>query len=318
MANLSQIFNNIKKKFNKDKKELLPEYIDTIDPSIRGLVSYCNSNGIETIASCSGVLKEHDGKEERLYGQLNIMDSKTTRKVAAYFIDSGIAGVILISEPFDDKELYGNIIDDAHVNLIFKNVNNENLPVIENAIKGIVEKRITVDRQKLSYVNDIFKFFSTLKAPMDLRYCFNDINHNSNKDTLEFDTCDVVPVCADVNKLTRMIGETTKLEYINIDMDKLLNTNQIIINSHNRKDQLPKLFKATKKLERKIDIIPNSYKEPEEYFEDYYGEDSQYINSFFEDLYDKVTDEDYNTICYEKANKKEDKNKGVYLPDDLS
>lgn len=318
MANLSQILNNIKKKFNKDKKELLAEYIDTIDPSIRGLVSYCNSNGIETIASCSGVLKEHDGKEESLYGQLNIMDSKITRKVAAYFIDSGIAGVILISEPFDDKELYGNIIDDAHVNLIFKNVNNENLPVIENAIKGIVEKRITVDRQKLSYVNDIFKLFSTLKAPMDLRYCFNDINHNSNKDTLEFDTCDVVPVCADVNKLTRMIGETTKLEYINIDMDKLLNTNQIIINSHNRKEELPKLFKATKKLERKIDIIPNSYKEPEEYFEDYYGEYSQDINSFFEDLYDKVTDEDYNTICYKKDNKKEDKNKCDYFPDDLS
>ena len=66
MANLSQIFNNIKKKFNKDKKELLPEYIDTIDPSIRGLVSYCNSNGIETIASCSGVLKEHDGEDENL------------------------------------------------------------------------------------------------------------------------------------------------------------------------------------------------------------------------------------------------------------
>ena len=318
MANLSQILNNIKKKFNKDKKELLAEYIDTIDPSIRGLVSYCNSNGIETIASCSGVLKEHDGKEESLYGQLNIMDSKTTRKVAAYFIDSGIAGVILISEPFDDKELYGNIIDDAHVDLIFKNVNNENLPVIEKAIRTIVEKRITVDKQKLSYVNDIFKFFSTIKAPMDLRYCFNDINHNSNKDTLEFDTCDVVPVCADVNKLTRMIGETTKLEYINTDMDKLLNTNQIIINSHNRKEELPKLFKATKKLERKIDIIPNSYKEPEKYFEDYYGEDIQEINSFFEDLYDKVTDEDYNTICYEKDNKKEDKNKCDYFPDDLS
>lgn len=246
------------------------------------------------------------------------MDSKTARKVAAYFIDSGIAEVTLISKPFDDKKLYGNIIDDSHMNLSFKNVNNENLPVIENAIRTIVERRITVDKQKLSYVNDIFKLFSTLKAPMDLRYSFNDINHNSNKDTLEFDTCDIVPVCADINKLTRMIGENTKLEYINTDMNKLLNTNQIIINSHNRKEELTKLFKATKKLERKIDIIPNSYKEPEEYFEDYYGEDSQDINSFFEDLYDKVTDEDYNTICYEKDNKKEDKNKRVYLPDDLS
>ena len=57
-------------------------------------------------------------------------------------------------------------------------------------------------------------------------------------------------------------------------------------------------------MERKIDIIPNSYKEPEKYFEDYYGEDSQDINSFFEDLYDKVTDEDYNTICYKKVIKK--------------
>lgn len=318
MVNLIQIFNNIKKKFNKDKKELLPEYIDTIDPSIRGLVSYCNSNGIETIASCSGVLKEHDGEDENLYGQLNIMDSKTARKVAAYFIDSGIAEVTLISKPFDDKELYGNIIDDAHVNLNFKNVNNENLPVIENAIKGIVEKRITVDKQKLSYVNDIFKFFSVLKAPMDLRYSFNDINHNSNKDTLEFDTCDIVPVCADINKLTRMIGENTKLEYINTDMNKLLNTNQIIINSHNRKEELPKLFKATKKLERKIDIIPNSYKEPEEYFEDYYDEDSQDINSFFEDLYDKVTDENYDINYYENDSKEKEKNKSDYLPDDLS
>lgn len=318
MSNISGIFNNIKKKFNKDKKELLPEYIDTIDPSIRGLVSYCNNNRIETIASCSGVLKEHDGEDESLYGQLNIMDSKTTRKIAAYFIDSGIAEVTLISEPFDDKELYGNIIDDAHVNLSFKNVNNENLPVIENAIRGIVEKRITVDKQKLSYVNDILSFFDTLKAPMDLRYSFNDINHNSNKDTLEFYTCDIKPNCADINKLTRMIGETTGLEYFNTDMDKLLDINKIIINSHNRKEELPKLFKATKKLERKIDIIPNSYKEPEEYFEDYYEEDRQDINPFFEDLYDKVTNEDYDTICYEKDNKKEDKNKGVYLPDDLS
>ena len=318
MANLSQIFNNIKKKFNKDKKELLPEYIDTIDPSIRGLVSYCNSNGIETIASCSGVLKEHDGEDENLYGQLNIMDSKTTRKVAAYFIDSGIAEVTLISESFDDKELYGNIIDDAHVNLNFKNVNNENLPVIEKAIRTIVEKRITVDKQKLNYVNDIFKFFSVLKAPMDLRYSFNDINHNSNKDTLEFDTCDIVPVCADINKLAKMIGETIGLEYINTDMDKIFNINQIIINSHNRKEELPKLFKATKKLERKIDIIPNSYKEPEEYFEDYYDEDSQDINSFFEDLYDKVTDENYDINYYENDSKEKEKNKSDYLPDDLS
>ena len=32
------------------------------------------------------------------------------------------------------------------MNLSFKNVNNENLPVIENAIRKIVEKRIPVDK----------------------------------------------------------------------------------------------------------------------------------------------------------------------------
>ena len=68
MANLSQFFNSIKRKFNKEKKELLPEYIDTIDPSIRGLVSYCNGNGIETIASCSGVLKNMTVKRRAYMG----------------------------------------------------------------------------------------------------------------------------------------------------------------------------------------------------------------------------------------------------------
>lgn len=81
------------------------------------------------------------------------MDSKTARKVAAYFIDSGIAEVTLISKPFDDKELYGNIIDDAHMNLSFKNVNNENLPVIENAIRKIVEKRIPVDKTYITIMD---------------------------------------------------------------------------------------------------------------------------------------------------------------------
>lgn len=31
-----------------------------IDEGIRGLVDFCNENGIMTLASCSGIKKDHD------------------------------------------------------------------------------------------------------------------------------------------------------------------------------------------------------------------------------------------------------------------
>lgn len=282
MKSLKQSISDIFQRIIRPKKKmLLPEYVDTIDPSIRSLVSFCDDMGLKPISSCSGVLDEHN--QEFQYGQLNMLDSKMARKIAAHFIDSGYVKVGLISKPMHLIELYGHKIKDNRINLDFVNLNNEVLPKIEEEIREIVKNKIRVSEEKIEQVNNILNFFNKTKIKSNLTYNFNDWNYE-NKDTLEFDNYQSSQEM-DVTSLVRDMSQENDLEYINKSMDEDYITNKILLPCNKRKEKTSKLINTSLKLAKNKKYIST---QSNDYEQDYGEEDNR---DFYTDLKNQVNEE---------------------------
>lgn len=140
-----------------------------IDADIRELIEFCNINGIKTLASCSGTQKDHKGESD-IWGQLNVKDSKLSRKIAAVIIQRGICKVDLISKPMEKYELYDNIISYPHINFSFKNLNNEVLPKIVEAIHQVIKKKVEPNEEIMDKVNQVFDFFNSIDKKISSTY----------------------------------------------------------------------------------------------------------------------------------------------------
>lgn len=146
--------------------EISSEY--EIDEDIRGLVEFCNSNGIKTLASCSGTIKDHkdlDGK-----GQLYIKDSELSRKIAAAIIDAGICETDLYSKPVEKRKLYDNTVSYPSINFSFVNSYNEVLPKIEDVIHKVVARELEPKAETMDKLNQVFDFFDSIDRKIDSRY----------------------------------------------------------------------------------------------------------------------------------------------------
>ena len=151
------------------KKVASGEY--DIDEDIKDLVEFCNNNGIKTLASCSGTLKDH--KEAHGFGQLNIKDSETSRKIAAVIIEKEICRTDLHSKPAEEMNLYGNIVSYSRINFSFKNPNNEILPKVEEIVHQVVSRQIEPNEEIMEKVNQIFEFFDSIDRKVNSSYVVN-------------------------------------------------------------------------------------------------------------------------------------------------
>ena len=139
-----------------------------IDEDIRDLVEFCNNNGIKTLASCSGTIKDHG--ELKGSGQLMIEDSEISRKIAAIIIERGICDADLIGRIVESYELYGNIIAGNRINFSFDNPNNDILPKIEEVFHQVVTREVEPDIETLEKVNQIFDFFNSIDRKINSSY----------------------------------------------------------------------------------------------------------------------------------------------------
>lgn len=139
-----------------------------IDEDIRDLVEFCNNNGIKTLASCSGTLKDHENLD--VFGQLNIKDSELSRKIVAVIIESGICDTSLFSKPVEEWQLYDNIISYSRINFSFKNPNNDVLPKIEEIIHQVVEKKLEPKLETMDKLKQVFDFFDSIDRKIESSY----------------------------------------------------------------------------------------------------------------------------------------------------
>ena len=306
MKSLKDVLGDIVQRIIKPKKDmLLPDYKDTIDPSIRSLVEYCDRMGLKPVSSCSGVLEEHNNDIK--YGQLNMLDNKMARKIAAHFIDSGYVKVGLISKPMYLIELYGNKIKDNRINLDFVNLNNEVLPKIEEEIRGIVKSKINVSEEKIKQVNNILNFFNKTKIKSNIIYNFNDWNYE-NSDTLEFDYYQSSKEM-DVSSLVRNVSKESELEYIDKSFDEDFTTVTILLPCNTRKEKITQLINNSLKFSKNKKYVSKNLTQSIDH--DHNFNDKEY-SDFYSDLKNQVNEEKVDTEkLNENQNNDIDKDKNL-------
>lgn len=172
------IFDILKKREKKSKQSefsVNDEILNMLDPSIRPLIKFCNENGIQTFACCSGNLSEHsDEKDGSRLGYMAFKDSKEARALIANLFEFEDLSIAVDSAPREPYKYYDNTIDSETFAVYFENRQGQNMQSVYERVENSINLK-KAPKNNLKLINSLIKKLSEQKDEFEYNVVFNSI-----------------------------------------------------------------------------------------------------------------------------------------------